>query len=526
MNYWARLLLLALFPQATIAQVAVVDFDNPAPPAAQGGFLRGEFGDIDWGSSQWRLSGPYGPNNTNSVYFGSGSGRSRDIAFTAGARVLDSLEVYALTNGTLTISDDQGQSTQQNIETGSMQSVATGWSQASNVITISFTAGWDLGLDNIMHSTAEPPPSQQFPLSVTLTGDGRGTVTSQPAGLDCGTDCVVSFERDTVVNLFAAPATGSGFDGWSGDADCLDGQVTIVNDVSCEVEFFLQDDGYNAGSAIRFFGLGHTAKDRDRLKFKIDDYTTSLDPDYPLDVGATDFTIEFWVVGNTIDNQASAVNCGGNENWINGNIILDRDRFNRPNKYGLSVAGGMLVFGVTGGNNYSTTICGSANIVDDRWHHVAIQRSALDGQLWIYVDGNLDAAGQGIAGDISYPDDAVPGSFCGPGGDQACVDSDPYLVVGAEKHDVGPQHPGFAGTIDELRISSILRYESSFQRPDRAFVRDSNTLGLFHFDEGAGEVVRDDVHPAETARDGVIRFGGHGNTYGPTWVESSAPLDN
>jgi uncharacterized repeat protein (TIGR03803 family) len=53
-------------------------------------------------------------------------------------------------------------------------------------------------------------------LSVTLAGNGSGTVTSDPAGLDCGTACSASFSDGTTVTLTATAAMGSTFSDWSG----------------------------------------------------------------------------------------------------------------------------------------------------------------------------------------------------------------------------------------------------------------------------------------------------------------------
>src|SRR5262249_59231508 len=50
----------------------------------------------------------------------------------------------------------------------------------------------------------------------TLQRTGRGTYTSNPAGITCGSDCSESYAPGTVVTLTAAPATGSTFGGWSG----------------------------------------------------------------------------------------------------------------------------------------------------------------------------------------------------------------------------------------------------------------------------------------------------------------------
>ena len=55
-----------------------------------------------------------------------------------------------------------------------------------------------------------------YPLSITKAGNGAGTVTSAPAGINCGATCSYSFNYNTSVTLTATPSTGSTFTGWSG----------------------------------------------------------------------------------------------------------------------------------------------------------------------------------------------------------------------------------------------------------------------------------------------------------------------
>lgn len=53
-------------------------------------------------------------------------------------------------------------------------------------------------------------------LAVTKAGAGSGTVTSSPAGINCGSTCSASFSSGTSVTLTAVAANGSTFAGWSG----------------------------------------------------------------------------------------------------------------------------------------------------------------------------------------------------------------------------------------------------------------------------------------------------------------------
>jgi large repetitive protein len=58
-------------------------------------------------------------------------------------------------------------------------------------------------------------------LTVTPSGTGSGTVTSNPAGINCPADCSEYYDTGTPVTLMATPAAGSTFTGWSVDCSGL-----------------------------------------------------------------------------------------------------------------------------------------------------------------------------------------------------------------------------------------------------------------------------------------------------------------
>ncbi len=268
----------------------------------------------------------------------------------------------------------------------------------------------------------------------------------------------------------------------------------------------------SAGAAeysLRFYG--HGVGDIDRVKIRIDDPANSF-PGPPADVGAGDFTIEFWMKSLPGDNQTSAIGCGVGIDWIYGNIIIDRDRYNQDRKFGISIADGRVAFGVSGDGTGDYTICGTNDLRDGAWHHVAVERRRSDGWMWLFVDGFLEAQFDGPDGNVSYPDDGVPGDYCGG----PCVNSDPYLVVAAEKHDAGEAYPSFSGWVDEIRLSNTLRYTSNFVRPGSAFVSDANTVALYPFDEGTGTVAGDSSGAQDGPSDGASQFGGSPPP-GPIW---------
>jgi hypothetical protein len=75
-----------------------------------------------------------------------------------------------------------------------------------------------------------------FNLSVSSAGTGSGTVTSSPAGINCGSTCSANYNSGTAVTLTATAASGSTFAGWSGTG-CTTGSVTMNTATSCTANF-------------------------------------------------------------------------------------------------------------------------------------------------------------------------------------------------------------------------------------------------------------------------------------------------
>ncbi|CAB4346194.1 unannotated protein [freshwater metagenome] len=66
-------------------------------------------------------------------------------------------------------------------------------------------------------ATFSAVPKRSFSLTVVKSGSGLGTVSSTPAGIDCGPDCKQSFADGSSVTLVAKSTSGASFTGWGGD---------------------------------------------------------------------------------------------------------------------------------------------------------------------------------------------------------------------------------------------------------------------------------------------------------------------
>jgi hypothetical protein len=245
----------------------------------------------------------------------------------------------------------------------------------------------------------------------------------------------------------------------------------------------------SAGYALRFQATPGGEMGRVRIP---------IEPQVPLDV-ANDFTLEFWIKAEPGGNAGGSCQAG-EDGWRYGNVILDRNLTGTPDngEYGLSLSGGRIAFGV-GTTRGSQTICGLIDVTDGRWHHVAATRRAADGQLRIYVDGTESAQGTGPTGDVSYRD----------GRESPISALDPLLQIGGSKDEDPQAPPGFAGWIDDLRISNRVRYTAPFDRPTQPWVTDGDTVALFHFDEGpAGPCTSSVLDSSGNNTHGQCRQGG------------------
>jgi len=96
------------------------------------------------------------------------------------------------------------------------------------------------------------PPDQPI-LTVTRAGVGTGTVTSAPAGIDCGADCSEPYPPGTVITLTAAADAGAAFTGWTGGGCSGTGTCVVALNIDTTVtatfdSALLFADGFESGN--------------------------------------------------------------------------------------------------------------------------------------------------------------------------------------------------------------------------------------------------------------------------------------
>lgn len=109
-------------------------------------------------------------------------------------------------------------------------------------------------MSNYVAQTASSSPScipvantQSYPLTVGKTGSG--TVTSNPAGINCGSDCTETYPAGATVALAAVPAGGFTFAGWSGACSGT-GSCSVAMDTSRNVTATFNAVNPAAGQAL------------------------------------------------------------------------------------------------------------------------------------------------------------------------------------------------------------------------------------------------------------------------------------
>ena len=120
-------------------------------------------------------------------------------------------------------------------------STFTGWSgdvcTGSDICTVTMSAARSVTAEFYLN---------KYTLTVNKAGSGSGTVTSEPTGIDCNTDCSAVFDNGVSVTLSVAPSNNTTFNGWDGACTGMQAcNVTMTSDQSVTANF-------TRGAGIRY----------------------------------------------------------------------------------------------------------------------------------------------------------------------------------------------------------------------------------------------------------------------------------
>ncbi len=101
----------------------------------------------------------------------------------------------------------------------------------------------------------------------------------------------------------------------------------------------------------------------------------------------------------------------------------------------------------------------------------AIAPALLPLNQWSFLSATIDGAKLAI-----FVDGQLVGSFDAPSA------ADPFPINSVLVGGLPFDHP-VHGLVDEVRISGVIRYDASFDRPTARFEPDADTIALWHFDE-------------------------------------------
>jgi hypothetical protein len=87
-------------------------------------------------------------------------------------------------------------------------------------------------------SFSSVPPGQ---FALTVVDLGNGSITSLPAGINCGLTCATSFPAGTLVTLTAIPVPGNSFAGWGGACTGLGTCVVLMDDLQTVTATFVSN---------------------------------------------------------------------------------------------------------------------------------------------------------------------------------------------------------------------------------------------------------------------------------------------
>jgi hypothetical protein len=289
-----------LLPSASAGAAAQTitfnDLSNPNRP------LNGQYpsGVANWGTNQWYLSGPFGQFTTLSISYNGPGATSVPFTFVTPRRLLQ-LDAYNGGPGSsnITLSCAGQTTTQVNLASHQLSTIATGWIGTCTTVTIGSSNGWDTNFDNlviddglgpVISNVQSNPTSNDATITWTtnIASDSQveygptsayGSSTPvNPTLVTTHSVTVAGLSQSATYHFRVRSADGSGNGGLSGDFTFTTTSTAcnapVTNPVACEnskpgdppsnwdlsshdagdpsIQGFASDISFNKGQTVRF----------------------------------------------------------------------------------------------------------------------------------------------------------------------------------------------------------------------------------------------------------------------------------
>jgi subtilisin family serine protease len=220
----------------------------------------------------------------------------------------------------------------------------------------------------------------------------------------------------------------------------------------------------------------------------IEGYAQAGESIYPANSPLADFTIEAWIYPTTMPTWAYLLRDSAYQTFYQTGFISGGDQYTLF--YGDASSPKKCVFDWDDGISVNT------------WSHVAFMFDRASNTMISTFNGKIQQL-TCLLSSTDFPVNRLP------------------FTIGGYLPGLEFPPPGiFKGYVDEVRISSVVRYPTNFI-PERRFVPDEATVALYHFDEPAGSTRFED-----SSGNGHFLLSYHGATIPPGSVNPSVRLNS
>lgn len=220
--------------------------------------------------------------------------------------------------------------------------------------------------------------ASEVALFVAKPGTGLGTITSTPAGINCGIACAANFNQNTPVTVMATPSTGSTFTNWSGACSgaMSTSNIVLATNAICNANFTVNT--YNVTPSATVNGsisplavqiINHGARAI---------FTIVPDLGFAASVGGT---CGGSLVGTTYTTNPITAACTVAASFVTAPVILYTDILSGPNVGGENNKGIYLsIFGKNFGSSGlgTNTKVFINNVEVDNYRYLGVSRGRTD----------------------------------------------------------------------------------------------------------------------------------------------------